>query len=480
MASRTARPGKHKDNDEELELEAGPWAADGSARTLLESGIEVRLHGAIPGEHHLVRIVHRSRGGPVQWAQSLQLVDSPQGGALRREPPCPLHERCGACGIQHVRDDAQLRLKVHSALPTLGDSLQRVLRPEAEWTSDTPPFGYRHKAVFLPAVSKGSLLLGGFGRGSHSIIDLPDCAVLAPALVQIRDQLQQVLAPVLVERSDLAAAPGTAPTAAPALRAIVARANRRGEVVLCAVVRHQAARRWIETPLRQMVAGKGPLVGASLQVFDGPGDAISGSAATQLVAGLPSITEQLRETQLELQALAFFQVNPFALERLAGLLAANVPDSPDRPLRILDLYCGGGALGLSLAADTGRSAQLSGLDLDDRAITTAREDARRNQIDAEFQAGRAAHLLPELARTRGPFDVVILDPPRRGLRSEAIDEILSVRAPSLLYVSCHSPSLARDAQRLAEAGYRAADLWPIDMLPQTPHLEWLARFRLAE
>jgi len=476
MASRKAETVR---DARDLELEVGPWGSDGMSRTMLESGVEVRLPDVIPGEEHRVRITHRSKGGPVLWAESLALLAPGPAGKQRRLPPCPIHGACGACGIQHVNDAAQLPLKVESALAVLPESLRRVVQKPAQQDDRRYSFGYRHKAVFLPAVADGRLLLGGFRRGSHEVIDLPDCAVLAPALAQARGQLLEALGELLVEQAQRVAAPGTSPKqegAAAALRCVIARANRLGEVLLCAVVNDHAARLWLEAPLAKLVAQPGPIVGCSMQVFSSAGDAVAGSAPEIHLSGHSTIREELGAAALQLRPLDFFQVNPFALSQLSSLLNERLLSLPERPLRVLDLYCGGGALGLALAAAAPGEVLLTGLDIDARAISSARRDAQANSIEAVFESGAAADLLPVLMKERGPFDVVIVDPPRRGLRPEATEEILSTGAKSLFYLSCHSPSLARDAQLLEAGGYRITALWPVDMLPQTPHLEWLAAF----
>jgi len=467
------------DGDEVYELDAGPWAADGSTRTRLESGVEVRLPGAIPGERHRVRIVHRSEGAQVHYAQSLELLSVAGQQPLRRSPPCPIHDSCGACGIQHVQDTQQLRLKASSALSLLPDSLQQLAAAAESQAGAGPSFGYRHKAVFLPELQGERLLLGGFARGSHDVVDLPDCAVLAPALVTAREQLvTALLGPLAASPSRISTPGSAAPASNPggSLRSVIARANRGGEVLVCAVVTELAAREWLEGPLAALVQGSGPVVGCSMQVFASPGDSIAGTAAALHLCGETSIHEHIGEARLQLHPLSFFQVNPFALERLCALIRERLPAHAERPLRLLDLYCGGGALGLAVAAAAAGEVSLSGLDIDPRAIASARQDALASGIDAAFEAGSAAQVLPSLVARRGPFDVVIVDPPRRGLRSEAVAEILQAGAPLLLYVSCHSPSLARDAPLLEAGGYRAVGLWPVDMLPQTPHMEWLAAF----
>ncbi len=466
------------ESDEILELQAGPWGVDGLTRTRLADGVEVRLPDAIPGERHKIRISHRSQGGPVAWARSVEILEDDQTRGLRRTPPCPIHKDCGACGIQHAIDDEQLRLKVESASSTLPRSLLNALTSAAKWPPSAPTLGYRHKAVFLPAIEQGELILGGFRRRSHDVIDLEGCAVLAPSLVAAERELRSILCGLLLSKPHRILRPGsgTAPPKQGALRSLIARANRRGEVLLCAVVSAREALSWLEPALRALVESTGPIVGCSVQIFESTGDAIAGPEPATPVAGVPAIDERVGSIHVLVQPLSFFQVNPFALERLVDLIQELIRPPNDGPLKVLDLYCGGGVLGLALAASCPTEVHLAGIDIDHRAIETARADALRATIDATFVAGPAATSLPTLVEERGPFDVVLVDPPRRGLRREAIEELQAIRAKKLLYVSCHGPSLARDSGLLAEAGYVPDVLTPLDMLPQTAHLEWIALF----
>gem|GEM_PF-1618001 len=463
---------------ETLEVRAGPWGSDAVTRTQLTNGLELRLAHAIPGELHRVRITHRSQGGPVVWGKSLELLPggAPQG--RRQGPPCPIHKQCGACGIQHVVDADQLQLKASSALRVFPAELREALAAESHWPSPGPTFGYRHKAVFLPAIEGGRLLLGGFKRRSHDVIDLQDCAVLAPSLIHAQEEIRSILTPILTPQPLRIFRPGSQgrPNNQGALRSLIMRSNRKGQVVLCAVVSAPQARSWLEPALHALVESSGPIVGCSMQVFASTGDAVAGPDSGQLVAGIETIDEQVGSISVRVQPLSFFQVNPFALESLVALLSKLALSSSKEVVGLLDLYCGGGVLGLAIASTSGGQVRLTGVDIDSRAIQNAREDAARSSVDARFQAGPAATLLRQLLPERGPFDLVLVDPPRRGLRGEAIEELKASEAKKILYVSCHGPSLARDSLLLQKAGYRPTLLMPLDMLPQTAHLEWIALF----
>ncbi len=443
----------------ELAIVAGPLDSEARCRTQGPGGLELRVDDAIPGEAIQVRVDKLSRGAPVAWARRID-----GAGEDRRDPPCALHGRCGGCGLQHIRDERQLELKVQSGLKLLPEALADTLAAPDSWIR-SEPFGYRHKAVLIPSTSTGELRLGGYKRGSHDVIDLRDCGVVSPAIARAHASIQVALEPAIAAGRPVRGPGLPLRSGEPALRAVVLRANRAGEVLATAVVRTEAAVAWVEEALRTQVGWD--VTGLFVQVFDGPGDAVTGREAPRHLAGVETLRERVAEVELSLRPLAFFQVNPAVLDGMVGalreLLSDRLPQpGTDQRLRLLDLYCGGGALGLALA---GEGVDVLGVERDGEAVASARADAERCGVQARFEAGLVAD-------AKGEFDVVLVDPPRAGLKGARVAGL----APTIVYVSCSSASLAKDAARLMDSGYRPTALIPADMLAQTPHLEWVARF----
>lgn len=418
---------------------------------------ELRVADLLPDERAAIRIDHRSQGGRVAWGSIIELEDP---HPARRKPPCPIHERCGGCGLQALPLAAQLEAKTRSGLLALPD-LARRLAARERWLEAPAPWDWRHKAVFLPWVRKGRLQLGAYARGSHDVVDQPDCRVLAPALRQTRDAARAALEPATRRRSLLAHPPGSD---GDGLRALVLRANLRGEVLLTVVARGPSSARVAARALTGLVGGA--IVGLHLQVHDGPGDSVSGAGPVELVAGAAVLDESVGGLTLGMRPLAFFQVHPAMLDLLAARVAEHA--AAVRPERIADVYCGGGALGLAAAQRTG--AQLFGVEVAPDAIEEARRNAERNGVFALFEAGRPSERLVVSA------DVAIVDPPRAGCRPPDLAAIIDCEPRRLIYVACGVGALARDARRLAEAGYALTTLEPADMLPHTAHVEWIAVF----
>jgi 23S rRNA (uracil1939-C5)-methyltransferase len=375
-------------------------------------------------------------------------------------------------------------------LAGLPDDLRAALEEEGRWIRAPRPFGYRNKAVLLPVVRKGRLVLGAFSRGTHHVVDLAGCPVLSPPLEAAAATLRDLLEPVVLRGRRTLRPPGTRRSegAGAALRALILRGNRAGELLLTFVVDDAEAQDWLWPAVRRLlpapdgggdtederkgerVASRGGLRGIFLSVQAGEGDAVAGGEPPTLLRGVQHLDENVGGLSLRLLPLGFFQVHVEALEALAE----RVAQASRGASRILDLYCGGGVLGMLAARAAGPAgAELAGIDASLPGIEAARLDAARNGVAAEFRAGTPATCL---RADDGDADLAILDPPRSGARAEDLKALLDLAPRRILYVSCHAASLARDARIVGAAGYRAIRLSPADMLPQTPHVEWLAEF----
>ena len=191
---------------------------------------------------------------------------------------------------------------------------------------------------------------------------------------------------------------------------------------------------------------------------------------SELVAGAETITEALAGLEFSISPEAFFQTNTEMAERLyavaqeyAGLQGWE---------RVYDLFCGIGTIGLSLAR---RAGEVWGLEIIEPAIADAIANARRNDIEnARFFAGDVRVALRDLVETAGRPDVLVVDPPRAGLSQKVVRRIIEAGPKRIVYVSCNPTTLAPNAAQLVEAGYALRKVRPVDMFPQTPHIECVA------
>jgi tRNA/tmRNA/rRNA uracil-C5-methylase (TrmA/RlmC/RlmD family) len=398
-------------------------------------GWRVRIPNAICGEAARVRITHVSRGGPVAVAE----YEGPAGARhpARREPPCPIHDPCGGCGLQHVEPPAALQMKVAQA--------RRLLPAAAAWSAplESPrSLGYRAKTFLLPQSRGRTLLLGARPPRGAELVDTAGCAVLRPELEALAARTRAVLE----SRGELS----------PKIRSVMLRCNRRGMTQLTLVHSGDPG------PLAALACEIGANA-AFLQRHDAPGNLICSEAEETQVAGDGPIEERFSGLAVAIPPTAFFQGNPEVAEELYRAAAVELSGP-----RIGELYCGAGAAGL-LALVRHPDATLVGVDRSPRAIAAARAGAAGNGLAARCRFDAVA-----AEDARPAWDTVLVNPPRAGCHARVVEAIAASEARCLVYLSCNPVTLARDAERL---GWPLLSVCPADMFPQTPHLELLAVFR---
>jgi 23S rRNA (uracil1939-C5)-methyltransferase len=197
---------------------------------------------------------------------------------------------------------------------------------------------------------------------------------------------------------------------------------------------------------------------------------------TELVWGDAELPERLGELDLHISPEAFFQTNTEMAELLYGIVLDYA--SLEGWERVYDLYCGIGTIALTLAP---RAGELWGIEIVEQAVADAIAAAKRNEVtNAHFFAGDARLALPELIERAGKPDVVVIDPPRAGLSQKVVRRIIEASPKRIVYVSCNPTTLAPNAAQLVEAGWRLVKVRPVDMFPQTPHIECVALLERAD
>jgi 23S rRNA (uracil1939-C5)-methyltransferase len=201
----------------------------------------------------------------------------------------------------------------------------------------------------------------------------------------------------------------------------------------------------------------------------GLGESTAGGEST-LLSGTPQLQERLGDLEFLISPEAFFQTNTEMAELLYGA-AADMADLRGHE-RVFDLYCGIGTIGLSLAA---RAREVIGVEIVEPAVADALENARLNDIgNAQFFAGDIRLAMRDLVERVGKPDVAVIDPPRAGLSQKVVRRIVEAAPKRIVYVSCNPTTLAPNAAQLVEAGYELKRVRPMDLFPQTPHIECVA------
>ena len=373
-------------------------------------------------------------------------------------PLCELYEECGGCQLQHLSYEAQLhakRAQVVDALIHIG-KLPQI--PVMETLRAEKPWNYRNKMQFPIGRNSGKIVIGCFAQGSHRIINTENCHIqraenndLANAAREIAEQLH-----IPVYNED---------THKGVLRHIVGRVGRSNDLMAVIVTATKQLPR-AKDFVRMMRERLPNLVSVHQNIQTYRNNVIMGRD-TQLLWGRPTIIDSLGRLNFHISPRSFFQVNTRQAERLyeQALSYANLHGTET----VIDAYCGTGTITLFLAQ---KARKVYGIEIVQPAILDARKNARDNHVkNAEFIVGDATAVMPALYKQGIRPDVVVVDPPRAGCTETVLRTFANMKPQRIVYVSCNPATLARDLAILKELGYLAQEVQPVDLFPQTSHVE---------
>ena len=377
----------------------------------------------------------------------------------RIDPDCPVSARCGGCVYRHLSYEAELRAKRQKVI----DAVTRIGGLSADLVGDIIPSpqvdGYRNKAMIPVGLGReDEVVMGYYSRHSHRIAPCIDCR-LSP---RIFNDIAKDFYDFISDRPELIYSPANRG----GIRHLYLRyAQSRGDVMVCVVA---GGKRFDgDSELYDSLKEKYPQI-KTITVNVNPEDTnvILGDK-THVIYGDGTITDTLRGRSFTLSPESFYQVNRQSAEllyqeaeRCAGLTGNEI---------LLDLYCGAGTIGLSMAD---KCRELIGVELVPEAVENARRNAGDNSVsNARFICSDASQAAAKLRGEGLSPDVVIVDPPRKGLAPELIDTIVGMSPDRVVYVSCDPATLARDLKLFSEKGYDMKEITPVDMFPRTAHCE---------
>ena len=396
-------------------------------------GIVVFVQGGVDGDEAEIKIIKAASDYCVARIERL-LTPSP----YRQESGCVVSRRCGGCAYQSITYAHELELKrrqVESSFRKEGLSVPvNDVLSTGEWS------GWRNK-VQLPIGADGRI--GYYAAHSHEIIPCLTCPL----------QLRRFDRIIAAAQEWILAHPS------PLYRHLCLRGGSSG-VMVCLVARKEFA---AVQDFADTLAARFPEI-VSIQLNINPHDTnVIWGEQFRLLYGQSDLEDELLGLRFRIAAPAFYQVNRAAAElayRKLGELADIRPGE-----RVVDLYCGTGTIGLCLTASAGAS-HLLGVEIVPEAVENARQNALRNGItNAEFLCGDAGIISP------GEADVVLVDPPRKGLSPQLIDTLARLSPDRIAYMSCDHRTLARDCRLLIEKGYLPGPVTPVDLFPRTGHVE---------
>lgn len=444
QAARPASGRVRRGESFEAEIETLAYGGRGIAR---RDGYVVFVSGGLPGDRVRAEVT-KSKKGYAEANMTELLERSPD-----RLDDVDIHqgEACPGASWQALDYERQLAFKeehVKDALSRIGHlgevNLDPIVPALEQWR-------YRNKVEYSFGEQDGELVLGFRPRGRwDQVLDIEDCHLSSEATNRARNEVLEWAKSEGLPAYDPHDHRGV-------LRNLVVREGRRTGQVQTRLVTSSA--NFPKPPVDLHT------------IIEGPSGSTSGPTG---VLGEEVLRERIFDLNIQLSHDSFFQTNTEMAEKLYGLAAeyAGLTGSE----KLFDLYCGVGTIGLSMA---GQAGQVWGLEIVPDAIANAKKNAVANGItNARFVAANARTGMRPLIEEAGKPDVVTIDPPRAGLSAKIVRRLIECEARRIVYISCNPTTLAPNAAQLVEAGYKLNRVRPVDMFPQTPHIECVAQFDL--
>ena len=434
---------------------------EGEGIAKIDNKYPIFIEGALKGEKVKVRIVKVNKN--FAYGKLMEVLEASEE---RVNPPCAIYKRCGGCKLQHASYKAQLDFKwdrVKDCVSKIGKLDPSIVKYPLGMEE---PWRYRNKVQLPIGLINGEVKIGFFAPRSHDIIDMESCLIQD----EIGDKVVK-LTREWIEKFNIRPY------------------NVDGEYDEKGIVRHIMIRRGFTTNEVMVVLvtngenlpHKEEFVDLIVKNIPGIKSVIQNinSKKTNVILGLESktlwgedtISDYIGDFRFNISPLSFFQVNPTQTEVLYGkaLEYANLTGNEE----VFDAYCGTGTITLFLSQ---KAKKVYGVEIIPQAIDNAWINAKENKVEnVEFFVGESEVVIPDLINKGVKADVVVVDPPRKGCDKKLLDAITNIDAKKIVYVSCDPSTLGRDLQVLEENGYKTLEVQPVDMFPNTSHVENVAK-----
>lgn len=418
-------------------------------------GLKVFLDYALPDETVTLKMLTQKRN---YGLGELITVQTPS--PARAKPPCPIFKTCGGCQIMHLKDSEQLLFKtqkVQEALRKIGQLNVLALPCKPSPTTSH----YRNK-IQLPFFEvDGHIQLGLYQKKSHTPVAVKSCYIHGKLGEQVLESLCELLNDYPLDVFSTQNTKG--------LRHLLIKSALKNNECLVVFIAGSKKHRIALKSLGDQLMKKHPEIkGVLLNINKKRFNSITGDE-TLLLAGKDYITEALNGLSFKVSAHSFFQVNPLQAEKLYAQALQYADLKSD--MRVLDAYCGLGTLSLMAAKQAGH---VTGVECVKAAIDDAQINAELNQIsNVTFKCSSVEDYIQGMSS----FDVIFLNPPRKGCDLSVLKAISKNKPKNLIYISCDPATLARDLKILSADGFKIEEVQPFDMFPQTAHVETVVHLK---
>ena len=377
---------------------------------------------------------------------------------FRTASPCTYFQQCGGCQLMHMDYKEQLKYKRNRVISELRRARVNFHEETVNKTIGMEdPYRYRNKTTFSVTEKNNEIQIGPYEQGTYNTVDISSCLIQSKAADEAVTSFKNLMKKYNIRAYDMKTKKGI-------VRNIVIRNNRKGELMLIIVTTSESFQN------KELLVNELsfiPNITTIVQNINNKNTNLSMGIKNITLYGEGTITDTIDDLSFTISPETFFQINPIQTEKLyqTAIEYAHL----DKDDICFDLYCGIGTISLMAAK---KAKKVFGIEIVNRSIINARENAKKNNIsNLEFYAGKAEELLPQLNKQNIKADVIILDPPRKGCEKEVIDTIISMSPKRLVYVSCNPSTLARDIKLLESGGYMLKKVQPLDQFPWTVHVE---------
>lgn len=427
------------------------------------NGYPLFIEDALPGEKAEIKI-HKT-GKTYGYAKVMNRLNSSKDRVPLKNRS---YTRAGIAPLQHMSYAAQLAFKKQQ----VENVMQRIARmpevPVLNTIGMEEPWGYRNKAQVPVRKVEGLLTTGFFRKNSHDLIPMEDFYIQDPkideAIIVVRDIMREYGVKPYNEKDNTGN-----------LRHIVVRRGYHTREMMIVLVT-RTAKLFPTSKIIPAIQEALPEVVSIVQNVNPRGTNVILGEEAIVLYGEDKYRDELMGNTFEISHRSFYQVNPLQTEKLYQTVLDFAAMTGEET--VIDAYCGIGTITLALAK---KAKEVYGIEIVEMAVEDAKRNAALNGVEnVTYQLGAAEEVMLKWAEEERTADLLVVDPPRKGLEGQFIDAVLEMKPSKMVYVSCNPATLARDLALLAEGGYNVEKIQPVDLFPQTNHVESVTLLTINE
>ncbi|MDQ0159737.1 23S rRNA (uracil(1939)-C(5))-methyltransferase RlmD [Alkalibacillus salilacus] len=420
-------------------------------------GYPIFVPYGLPGESAKVKVIKVKKN--LAFGKLIERYDTSEH---RIEPPCDVFYKCGGCQIQHMTYERQLTMKQNQVQDVMKKIAQMPDVPVHPTIGMNEPWNYRNKVQIPVGERDGKVITGFYQKRTHNIIDMDTCPVQNDANDEVVRGIRDII-------DELNIQPYNEETHEGVIRHIVLRTGQHTNEMMVVIVTKTKDLPKQKEFIEKIKALHPSIKGIIQNINADKTNVIMGDKSHSLW-GNDVIIDRIHDLEFAISAHSFYQVNPEQTEKLYDQALKYAQLSGKET--VIDAYCGIGTISLFLAQ---HAKQVYGVEVVPQAVDDAKANAKRNHIDnADFFVGEAEKVMPWWKAQGLNPDVIVVDPPRKGCDEKLLQAMIDMEPVRIVYVSCNPSTLARDLRILADSGYETQEIQPVDMFPQSSHVECCA------